>query len=262
MVLLCACGGKGGPVEVSPERDSVVADRLAADTVEAEADPPGVADELFDDFIYGFMKNAEFQRKRICFPLPHYTDGKPKQVEAGQWKFDRLFSNQEVYTMFFNSEAAAKKEKDPSITSVAVEWLYLERDRVKQYVFERKREGWMLTRIDEHALPADDNRDFLMFYHRFVSDSVYQRRHVARFLQFQTYDEENFQVVDGVLDVDQWFVFRPEMPDGTITNINYGAADAASDERIFVICSQSAGMNCTLKFRRTNRGWMLVRFEN
>lgn len=263
MILLYACGGKGGRVEVAPaERDSVVVDTLLADTVEEVADPPMVADELFDDFIYGFMKNAKFQHRRISFPLPYYKDGKLRHVEAAQWKFDRLFSKQDFYTMVFNSEEAARKEKDTSVTRVAVEWLYLESNRVKQYIFERKHEGWMLTRIDEHALPADDNRDFFMFYRRFVGDSVYQRQHVASPLEFQTYDDEAFQVVEGLLDVDQWFVFRPELPGGTITNINYGAADVRSDERFFVICSQSAGMNCNLIFNRTSRGWMLVRYEN
>jgi len=262
MILLYACGGKGSRVEEATGRDSVVADTLPADTEEVEADPPMVADELFDDFIYGFMKNAKFQRSRISFPLPYYTDGKLRQVEAGQWKFDRLYSKQELFTMIFNSEAAAKREKDTSVTRVAVEWLYLERNRVKQYIFERKHKGWMLTRIDEHALPEDENRNFFMFYRQFVRDSVFQRKHVASPLEFQTYDEENFQVVEGSLDVDQWFVFRPELPGGTITNINYGASDVRSDERFFVICSQSAGMNCNLKFKRTSRGWMLVRYEN
>lgn len=261
-LLLFACGGKGGHEEVLPTGDSLVADVLPADSAEVEVEPPKMADELFDDFIYDFMKNAKFQRSRISFPLPYQTDGKRELIEAGQWKFDRLFSQQEVYTMIFNSEEEARKEKDTSITRVAVEWLYLASNRVKQYVFERRHEGWMLTGIEARMLQASDDREFLAFYRQFVNDSVYQRRHVSQSLQFQTYDEEEFQVVDGVLDVDQWFVFRPELPDGTITNINYGSAESDSDTRIFVICSQSTGMNCSLKFRRTGRGWMLVRFEN
>lgn len=259
---LCACGGKGRDGGTAPHTDSLPAAAVATDTGAPDAEPPAVADELFDDFIYGFTKNEKFQRRRVRFPLPRRTDGKDELVTAGQWKFDRLFSDQDVYTMIFNDERAARQENDTTVDRVAVEWIDLLASRVKQYLFERTRGRWMLTAIDAHALAADDNREFYSFYHRFVSDSVYQRRHVKNPLPFTTYDEDEFLTVEGWLDIDQWYAFRPALPDGIITNINYGMTDLRSDKRIFVISSQSGGMNCTLTFRRANREWTLVRLEN
>lgn len=261
-MCLCACGGKDRTEEAIPATDSLPADTTEADTAVAEAEPPAVADELFDDFIYSFMGNEKFQRRRIRFPLRHTTDGKCTSVAAGRWKFDRLFSGRDTYTMIFHDEAAARNEKDTTIENVAVEWIDLYRNRVKQYLFERQRGKWMLTAIDAHALADDDNRDFYSFYHRFVRDSVFQRQHVKNPLPFTTYDEETFQPMEGWLDIDQWYAFRPALPDGLISNINYGRSGGRSDKRIFVISSQSGGMNCSLTFRRTNRKWMLVRLEN
>ena len=69
----------------------------------------------------------------------------------------------------------------------------------------------MLMAVGETPLAANENGDFLAFYQRFATDSLYQRSHVADPVEFRTYDSETFEEISGVVDVDQWFAFRPDL---------------------------------------------------
>lgn len=124
------------PVE---EVDSVVADVDTTDAVEEEIEPPKSADELFDDFIYGFMTNRKFQRARIRFPLRYEVNGRTDSIMPDEWKFDRLYSEKEVYTVIYGKASEEEKAKSTSLSHVVVEWIELTRRRVKSYEFDRGR---------------------------------------------------------------------------------------------------------------------------
>lgn len=266
--LAASCGGRTeqqGEEPLPPEDTLNVppADTVAADTLPvAEETPPKAADTLFDDFIYAFMRSRNFQKSRIVFPLPCKVDGRDSLVARGQWTFDRLYSRLDTYTMVFADKASMEREKDTSIRHVVVEWVYLSRQKVKRYVFDKRDGLWMLSSLELAPLKENANSDFYAFYHSFATDSVYQRTHVAESLAFKTYDDDNFEDIDGVLDVDQWFIFRPELPQDEITNIIYGDATFASQERFLVLSSLSGGMNCTLHFSHKGGHWLLDRYEN
>ena len=131
ILMLCACRGEktetAETVSVDSVPDSLATDSLGADT----AEPPVAADGLFDDFMYNFMRNRKFQKKRIKFPLENLVDGKNKPIAEGAWKFDPVYVREEVYTMLFDDEKSVTSEKDTSVHHVIVEWVYLDRGRVK-----------------------------------------------------------------------------------------------------------------------------------
>ena len=106
------------------------------------------------------------------------------------------------------------------------------------------------------------NSDFYRFYHRFSRSLQFQLAHIADPFAFKTYDSDNFQTIEGVLDAAQWPDYRPELPKGTITNINYGQAYGNARRRVLMICSQSGGMGCSLVFVRKGSTWMLESLEN
>lgn len=268
LLLVAACNGnkcEPSPEENKTAEDTVVLpDTATTDTLAGSEDvePPVAADGLFDDFVYGFMKNRKFQTERIKFPLTNKTDGENHPLTRKDWTFDPLYAKNDTYTMIFNSEKAMSSEKDTAVNHVIVEWIYLDRQRVKQYVFNKERGKWMLTALEHHALEKNRDSDFYAFYRRFATDTEYQQRHIRNPFTFKTYDYDNFQQIEGLLDVDQWPDYRPDLPHGTITNIRYGQPGAGTDTRILIISSLSGGMNCNLTFRKNAGKWMLVKMEN
>lgn len=220
-------------------------------------------DGLFDDFAYIFMHNADFQKSRIHFPLPNKEDGINRPIASKDWKFNRLYSHLDAYTLLLDGEKSDVAEKDTMVQQVVVEWVYLKKKRVKQYIFKKTDGRWMLTAIDSHPLANNVNSDFYHFYRRFVTEADYQKQHIANPFAFATYDPYSEQRIDGVLDRDQWSDFRPELPTDVLTNINYGQSYADSSCRVFMICSASGGMGCSITFKRQGKmGWMLTKLEN
>ncbi len=262
VALLLASCKKTTPAQTektqTPDTVAQVADSTAADTDKV----PEAADGLFDDFIYSFMRKPQFQAQRIQFPLHYIKDGTDSPVEKAQWKFDRLYVGKDVYTMIFDNAKSVAAEKDTSLSHVVVEWVYLTRRQVKQYIFDKQGGKWMLTRIEEHEMSKNVNSDFYEFYARFSTDRSFQNKHIQNPFHFKTYDYDNYQNVEGLLDVEQWRDYRPALPKGTITNINYGQSYGNARQRVLMICSQSGGMGCSLTFVRKGKTWMLQRLEN
>ncbi len=265
LVALSACDGKkdvAPPPESEAPTDSVEAEPDSLEQVAEEVIPPKSADELFNDFIYGFMTSRKFQKERVRFPLPYVEMGRRDSLKAGQWRFDPLYSRRETYTVIYGRVKDKRMAKSTQLDSVVVETLNLVRKRVKQYLFQRGPIGWMLTSIQVTPLSANENSDFLTFYQRFATDSVFQRAHVAEFVDFTTYDTSTFEEISGTVDVDQWFAFRPELPHNEITNVCYGQSYRHTPYRIVVIDGLSNSMTSSLTFKREGRTWKLVAFEN
>lgn len=259
LATACTNGADKQPAADEPVQED--SDTLG-DTLAIEANPPKAADGLFDDFIYSFMKNKRFQKERIRFPLRNVSDGLDKPIDREEWKYDPLYSNQEVYTTIFDSEKSVRAVKDTALHRVKVEWVYLKKKRVKQYLFEKVEGIWMLTGIDNHEMSKNANSDFYAFYSRFASDGKYQTAHIQNPFGFKTYDYDNFQSIEGLLEVAQWPDYRPELPKNVITNIDYGQDYASSGKRVLLLSGLSGGMNCTLTFVRQKGRWMLSRLEN
>lgn len=261
--LLAACTSrKSDPVQPKADPAPRQADTTAVSDSLASAHAPKGADGLFDDFIYVFMHDAAFQRSRVKFPLKNLENGKNRPIARADWTFDPLYSRLEIYTVLLDGEKGTAAEKDTALRHVTVEWVHLKEGRVKRYVFNKENGRWLLVAIDAHALAQNDNSDFYKFYHRFSTDMAYQARHIANPFEFHTYDPDTNRPLEGLLDAAQWPDFRPELPAGRIANINYGQGYANSRLRVFMICSVSGGMGCSLTFKKTGDQWRLERLDN
>lgn len=265
LIALPACRHQGAREEEKMDgTDSLLteADTLSADSL--KADPPKSADGLFDDFIYVFMRNERFQRQRISFPLQVLTDGKSSKIDSKDWTFDPLYSRRDTYTLIFNSEAAASAEKDTAICNVVLDWVDLKKKRVKQYTFRKDKGQWRLVNIDQHSMADDPEANFYEFYRSFAGNLRFQQQHVNNPLHFKTYDADDFQNIEGVLDALQWPDFRPELPRDVLTNIRYGkqTQKATDKRRVLMLCSPSGGMGCSLTFDQLGKSWMLVKLVN
>lgn len=224
--------------------------------------PEKKADELFDDFVFAFMKNQTYQMKRVDFPLKYKVDGQLREVHREDWTFDRMYSQYELYTLVFDSKNAERAAKDTTLRSVVVEELNLETHRTRNYDFKRREGEWRLTAITEDSMSESDNSEFYTFYHKFATDKAFQREHINEPLEYSTFDDDNFETVEGVIAADQFEDFAPQLPTTKITNILYGQSYKNSSTRILSLRALASGMECTMVFKKTDGDWKLTRLDN
>ena len=269
LAFLISCGNKKAKMDpFATIAEMVDSAGYKADTLqeaEVKEEPkPMVADELFDDFIFNYASDDALQRQRTVFPLPYYDRDTPLKIEADFWKHDYLFTKENCYTLLFDKEEDMDMVGDTTLTSVQVEWIFLKTRMVKRYYFERKRGMWMLEAINLREMEKGENEDFMEFYTRFVTDSVYQSKHIRHPLQFITIDpDDEFSILETTLDVDQWYAFRPVMPTDRLSNINYGQKNEdLSDTKILKVNGIGNGYSNIFYFRKRGKGWELYKYED
>ena len=273
LIFIASCGGNGKKVDpfekLTEQLDSmnVGSDSVLQDTmVLVEEVIPVTVDESFADFFYNFASDEKFQRSRILFPMPYYEGKEVKRISREAWKFDPLFSRQDAYTILFDKAEEMEMEKDTSLHSVQVEWIYLKEKRVKRYYFERKKDAWFLEAINWEKLAHGEGseEDFLTFYEHFASDSIFQRERLHHPLLFVTADpEDEFQILETTLDIGQWFAFRPPMMKEKLTNVRYGQTETlTSDTKVVEFKGFGDGFSNVMYFERRHGIWKLMKFED
>ena len=232
--------------------------------VEDESPKPIEADELFDDFIFNYASDDALQRQRTIFPLPYYKDDTPLKIEKKYWEHDYLFSQQSYYTLLFDREEDMDMVGDTALTSVQVEWVYLKTRMVKKYYFERIKGAWMLEAINLRKIEKGENEAFVDFYARFVTDSVYQSKHIHTPLKFITIDpDDEFSILETTLDLNQWYAFRPILPTDRLSNINYGQKNEdQSTTKILKVNGIGNGYSTVFYFRKKRGEWELYKYED
>lgn len=267
--LLLSCSNsktKGGPFAATNngvDSASVAVDSILAEDLSEEPEPTQ-ADESFDDFIYKFASDNALQRRRIKFPLPYYKEERKLNIEEKHWKHDSLFTNDRIYTILFDKEKDMDLVGDTSLTSVQVEWIYVKTQMLKRYYFERIKGAWILEAINYRPLQKDGNEDFMEFFARFATDSLFQSSRIAHPLIFVTSDpDDDFSILETSLDLNQWFAFKPELPTVRLSNIRYGQRiDANSSTKILALKGVGNGFSNILYFRRRAGEWKLYKFED
>lgn len=267
-LAVSACGQKKTTVDPFEQLTSLV-DSAAqkADTVPlpvVEEIKPIEADELFDDFIFNYAQDHELQLQRTKFPLPYYKEDSPLKIEKAFWKHDDLFSKENAYTLLFDNEEQMDLVGDTTLMSVQVEWIYLKTRTIKKYYFEKLKGVWMLEAINLRKMATDEPADFIAFYTRFATDSLFQQKHIAPRLQFVTIDpDDEFSILETTLDAGQWTAFSPQLPKERLSNIDYGQhISPQSHTRILKINGIGNGYSNLFYFRRQGESWELYRYED
>ncbi len=272
LMLMVSCGGgkkKADPFAALTEQiDSIKVhpDSIQDSTVVVEEQVPAAADESFADFFYNFASDEAFQRTRVVFPFSLYKGKQVTRIQKTDWKFDPLFSREPAYTVLFDKEEDMEIEKDTSLHSVQVDWIFLTDRRIKRYYFQRKKDSWFLEAINVEKLPGEEDgkEDFYTFYERFSRDSLFQQERLHDPLKFVTADpEDEFQILETTLEQGQWFAFRPPMMKGRMTNVHYGQPENIhSDYKVVEFKGFGNGFSNTLYFERYGGVWKLMRFED
>lgn len=264
LLLLAACGGnKPTATETVTATIDSIQEKDTIDSVqEEETPPPAAADGLFDDFSFNFMRNKSFQKERVKFPLAWNDNGSEKTISEKEWKFTPLYIKRDVYTIIFDNEKAMTSATDTALKKVSVEMISLKTSIVKEYVFEKLRGAWMLTRINTESVKQNVNSDFLTFYARFAKDKTYQQQCVSSTFNLSVIDGDTEERITGIAEAAQWLSYSPEFPTDEITNVNYGQKYAPDGNRVFVVNSTDGAMSSIITFAKKRGKWMVTKLEN
>ena len=105
--------------------------------------------------------------------------------------------------------------------------------------------------------------DFLTFYARFSSDTLYQQAHVEQPLKVTVLDpEEDDAYIEGTINAEQWRSFCPDVPHGVISNIRYGVQKYNTKQMIMQKSGSSNGMQELFVFAKEDNEWRLTTYEN
>ena len=108
-----------------------------------------------------------------------------------------------------------------------------------------------------------DIYDFLTFYARFSSDTLYQQAHIEQPLKVMVLDpEEDDSYIEGTINAEQWRSFCPDVPQGVISNIRYGVQRYRPKRMILQKSGSSNGMQELFFFTKEDNEWYLTRYEN
>ena len=262
MFWTAGCTNKAQSGADSLSTDSV--DTAKVDSLDAllESQPmPKAADELFDDFIFNFAGNNKLQQARIKFPLLNVNNGDTSYIRKENWQIEHFFMRQGYYTLILDSRKQLNLTKDTNINNVTVEKIFLRKNYVKQYNFNRIRGEWMLTSINSHALQKNSNSSFLQFYQRFATDSAFQYKSLNETIDFSGPDpDDDFSELEGEIFPEQWDVLGPtDLPSGTIYNIIYGQKYVQNNYKVFLLRGIANGQELEMTFQRKGGAWKLIR---
>ncbi|MBQ7572550.1 MAG: DUF4348 domain-containing protein [Bacteroidaceae bacterium] len=221
--------------------------------------------EVFGDFIFAFTHNARFQASRVRFPLPSTEiDGTEDTLRSGR-QFREAFQlpGNDYYTMLLGQKEQMEVfQNDSTLTEVDFQCMSLPGQTMVNYKFRRTDGRWFLH-SRQHTHVNANMLDFMLFYERFVTDSLFQQESVARELAISMEDPDGeMGGIEGIIEADQWPMFRPEMPAGRFVNLYFGQAFPHPDRLYLYQCGISNGMLDIFTFRRRDGQWKLTAYEN
>ena len=266
IVWTTGCTTRQQTAETDTLTDSAMIDTLGSDTLETlieETPMPKAADELFDDFIFNFAANKKLQLSRIDFPLATDNFGKTATMQQRQWRMERFFMRQGFYTLIAGSQKDLDGSKDTKTEHVIIEKIFLDKNFIQQYVFNRVDGLWKMQQVNKQTLRQNVNGDFYSFYSKFSTDSLFRQQSLAESVDFSGPDpEDDFSRMEGSIMPEQWEMFGPELPKGMIYNIIYGEDRKISgNQRLFVVRGIANGMETQLTFKKSKDGYQLTKIN-
>ena len=245
---------------------TVVADTLSEVEEEIEeADESDKLDTSFDDFLFAFTHSDRLQSKRIEWPLPYTdVDGDTRKINSFNSVSEFRFLKGDFYTVLYGDKKQVENQKsDLQDSLVIVERIDLIEESLRSFEFKLLSGKWKLTSMRDIIFHESDIYDFLTFYARFSSDTLYQQAHVEQPLRVMVLDpEEDDAYIEGIINAEQWRSFCPDVPQGVISNIRYGVQKYKPKRMILQKSGSSNGLQELFFFTKEDNEWYLTRYEN
>ncbi|MBQ0084644.1 MAG: DUF4348 domain-containing protein [Prevotella sp.] len=250
LLIMSCTGNKTDENQAWIDSDSLVSVMDSA-TIVLPSMPQG-ADVLFDDFFFNFAGSKKMQLQRVA-----------KHLQK-DWKYDSFFMKDGYYTLIFRDASDLEVIKDTNVNKTIVEKIFLKKDSIRQYHFNRINGNWILTEIKNQAIKDNINASFLRFYYKFANDTKFQEKSMHNPVKFIGPNPDNdFENLEGEIIPATWAAFCPEqMPKQMMYNIIYGDTPRkATNTTLFVISGIANGLEIKMTFAKEHGVWKMQRYE-
>jgi len=231
----------------------------------SEESTPSI-DGVFNDFLFAYLHSRTLRKERTANPLRlEHSERPAEMLEEFDPEFEFGFLSGDYFTTLYGNTSQMQAEDDEELEEdsiVSLQRINLNDGTIRNFLFMREGGRWQLDAIREGTFDEDDLSDFLSFYSRFCSDSIFQSQSIADPLHIVLQDpEDEEESIDGIISADQWQTFCPEVPSGIISNIRKG--QHYSGQKIVLRKSGlSNGLQEVFTFTKERTGWHLTRYEN
>ena len=221
-------------------------------------------DELFDDFLFCYINDSNFQLQRTSFPVVlTELDGKVDSVGKEDWDGYFEFMEGEYTTNLYNSEQEKNTIEDTVCLQASVERINLNTKVITTFEFIKDNGKWNLRSIENQTFKQSDLADFLKFYSLFSQDTSFQYRSLAKSIRISMHDpDDEDQTLDGFVTKDQLSTLNSGFPDGIISNIRCGQQFAGTRKVLMEKVCLGNGIIESFHFQRKGKTWELVAYEN
>ncbi|MBR6142576.1 MAG: DUF4348 domain-containing protein [Bacteroidaceae bacterium] len=253
--------------ELEPE-EIIPLDTLAQEDEKLDLDEEDnfKLDGVFNDFLFAYLHSRTLRRERTAKPLRMEHSERPTElIEQFDPEFEFSFLSGEYFTTLYGNARQMQEEDEEEQgedSIVSLQRINLNDGTIRNFEFLREQGRWQLDAIREATFQDDDLCDFLNFYARFCTDSLFQAQSIADPLHIVILDAEDEEgSIDGIIDADQWQTFCPEVPSGIISNIRKG--QSYGQHKIVMRKSGLAnGLQEVFTFTKDRDNWRLTRYEN
>lgn len=271
-VSMFSCEGRN---QGAKNEDSEVEyeDSLPTDSLQQEEEVLGLNEEsapaldgVFNDFLFAYLHSRTLRSQRTAHPLRmEHTSRPTEMIEEFDPEFELSFLSSEYFTTLYGNTSQMQAEDDEEMEEdsiVSLQRINLNDGTIRNFQFLREEGQWQLTAICEATFEDDNLGDFLSFYAKFSSDSLFQAQSVADPLHIVIQGSEDGEgSIDGIIDADQWQSFCPEVPGGIISNIRKGQ-DYGQNRVVLRKSGMSSGLQEIFTFTKERGNWRLTRYEN
>lgn len=220
---------------------------------------PKTADELFDDFFFNFSNSRKVQKERIQWPLQVETNGAKKTMAENQWSMKRFYTEDGFYVMLLDDDKQTKLAKDTSLTCVAVKHVDIPKNTLETFSFNRIDGKWMMTLMEQESLSESRNANFLKFYQKFATDTLFCQQSLAESIEFTGPDEEDENLTTTRnIPTEEYSMWAPELATDFYT-LSYGQKNESSNSKVFIMRQPASSQECRLYFRRQGSKWTLYK---
>ena len=272
VATLFSCGEKSGDSS-QDEADLLLVDTIPVDTLTKEEEELGLMEEntpqfdgFFNDFLFAYLHSHTLRQERTANPLPLEHSERPTELlEDFNPEFEFSFLSGEYFTTLYGNASQMRAEDDEEQEEdsiVSLQRINLNDGTIRNFQFVREEGRWNLEAIREETFNDDALNDFLSFYARFCSDSLFQAQSIADPLHIVIQDNEDEDgSINGIIDADQWETFCPEVPSGIISNIRKGQSYGGR-KIVLRKSGLSNGLQEIFTFTKERGNWRLTRYEN
>ena len=268
MMTVVSCNGKQAKDKQWVDSVLRVCDSIPDDTLVYKIEDTGVSasvDEVFNDFLYTFTHNKEFQGSRVDFPLSVMnSDGETVRRIGNGSELASFFNplSNDYCVMLFSDISQFEDATAGEWGSVQLEVVDLGNEVVRCVNCDRSKGRWMLTGAHETPLDMYPASEFIRFYKAFSNDNGFQLDHIMQPLPISIMDDEDpGERIEGTIDASQFSVFAPCLPKDRFLLLDYGQYLANPSKVVMVICGLGSGMIDIMTFEESRGNWKLISYE-